>query len=131
MHIWASPFRADPIPYRLLALGAVLASVFVPVHALDDGPVTCPFRALAGVPCPACGLMRSLVAVFHLDLDRSLALHALGPVVAVALLAFALGVDRRFPVIGQTLRRPPVAVTLVALWLGAWVARLAAGAPYF
>lgn len=97
------------------------------MDAFDDGPVTCPFRILTGLPCPACGLTRSLIAAFHLDFDRSLSLHPLGLAVAVALALFALGVDKRLPLIWRTLRRPPVAAALSALWIGVWVARLASG----
>jgi hypothetical protein len=50
-----------------------------------DGPVLCPFRLLTGLPCPFCGMTRSLLALGRGDVAASIALHPLGP--AVALLA--------------------------------------------
>jgi Protein of unknown function (DUF2752) len=50
-----------------------------------DGPVLCPFRLLTGLPCPFCGMTRSLLALGRGDVAASVALHPLGP--AVALLA--------------------------------------------
>jgi hypothetical protein len=35
-------------------------------------------RTTTGVPCPGCGLSRSIVAAMHGDLRRSLAYHRLG-----------------------------------------------------
>ncbi|MCJ7826630.1 MAG: DUF2752 domain-containing protein [Demequinaceae bacterium] len=124
MRVPASLARADPIPYRALALGAVLMAACIPVNAFDSAPVTCPFRLLTGLPCPACGLTRSCIAAFHLDFDRSLSLHPLGPAVAVAVVMLAVGVDKRIPWIGRTLRNPPVAIALIALWIAVWVVRL-------
>lgn len=43
-------------------------------------PVLCPLRAISGVPCPTCGLGRSLLATWSGDLLRAWHLHFLGPV---------------------------------------------------
>ncbi|NIN93340.1 DUF2752 domain-containing protein [bacterium] len=41
-------------------------------------PDMCILRAATGVPCPGCGLSRSMVAAINGDLRRSLAFHRLG-----------------------------------------------------
>jgi hypothetical protein len=38
----------------------------------------CILRAVTGVPCPGCGLSRSMVAAMHGDLGSSFAYHRLG-----------------------------------------------------
>jgi hypothetical protein len=38
----------------------------------------CIFRATTGLPCPGCGLSRSMVAAAHGDFDLSFAYHRLG-----------------------------------------------------
>lgn len=118
--------RADPIPYRALALGAAIGAAIIPVGSFDDGPVTCPFRLITGLPCPACGLTRSCIAAFHLDFDLSFARHPCGPVVALVVIVIGLSLDKRLPWMARTLRRPVVAVALGGIWLTAWVVRLAA-----
>ena len=41
-------------------------------------PQTCVFRNLTGLPCPGCGLSRSIVAAAHGDVGMSLMHHRLG-----------------------------------------------------
>lgn len=41
-------------------------------------PDTCSFRNLTGLPCPGCGLTRSIVAGMHGDFRASLVYHRLG-----------------------------------------------------
>jgi hypothetical protein len=41
-------------------------------------PDTCSFRNLTGLPCPGCGLTRSIVAGLHGDFGASLIFHRLG-----------------------------------------------------
>jgi len=46
-------------------------------------PHTCTFKSLTGLPCPGCGLTRSLVAAVHGDMAQSLHFHRLGVVTLV------------------------------------------------
>lgn len=41
-------------------------------------PQVCVFKNLTGLPCPGCGLSRSMVAAMHGELEMSLAHHRLG-----------------------------------------------------
>jgi hypothetical protein len=64
----------------------------LPVHP----PLACPLRTLTGVPCPLCGMTRSVVAAMHGHLFESLRFNPAGILVvliAVALLT-GLRIDR-------------------------------------
>ena len=41
-------------------------------------PNVCTFQGITGLPCPGCGLTRSIVAAMHGDLAMSLRYHRLG-----------------------------------------------------
>jgi hypothetical protein len=62
----------------------------VPPAWVAAGPPLCPFRLLTGLPCPGCGITRSIVSTAHGDLAAALAFHPLGPLVLAALIAVAL-----------------------------------------
>ena len=49
-------------------------------------PSTCTFHNLTGLPCPGCGLSRSLVAAVHGDIAGSYAFHRLGLVTLLYIL---------------------------------------------
>lgn len=49
-------------------------------------PSTCVFWHVTGLPCPTCGITRSVVALSHLDFPRSVTMHPFG-VPAVGLFA--------------------------------------------
>lgn len=54
-------------------------------------PDICMFRAYTGLPCPGCGLTRSLIAAAHGKIRRSFSLHRLGLITLLyVLLQFAL-----------------------------------------
>ena len=54
---------------------------FVPWERI---PSTCVFYHVTGLPCPTCGITRSVAALAHLDLHGSVAMHPFG-IPAVAL----------------------------------------------
>lgn len=58
---------------------------------LDDDLVLCPFRLLAGLLCPLCGITRGVSEVFHANIGSAMRRHALSPLVAALLIAAALG----------------------------------------
>lgn len=102
------------------ALGALSAGADV-----ADGPVTCPFRAVTGLPCPFCGMTHSLLALGRGSWGESVAYHPLGPAV---LLVALLGLWRfgRAAATGARAAVPRAAMTAALLALCvAWVAQLA------
>lgn len=45
---------------------------------LTQGLWTCPFFKLTGIPCPSCGLTRSLISLSQGDISNSLQYHSFG-----------------------------------------------------
>lgn len=71
---------------------AVLLAAIAGVTALT-WPLTgtsCIFRATCGLPCPGCGLTRSVLAILHGDWQLSLRMHPLTGLLAIYALYFLL-----------------------------------------
>jgi hypothetical protein len=64
-------FTAQVIAFGLLLLGFILPSDGM-------GVPLCMFKRLFSLPCPGCGLTRSVSSVLHGDLLRSWSYHPLG-----------------------------------------------------
>ncbi|HEX7880368.1 MAG TPA: DUF2752 domain-containing protein [Candidatus Eisenbacteria bacterium] len=91
----------------------------------------CLFKAVAGLPCPSCGLTRSGLAMGQGDWVAAFRFHPLGPLFVVEALAVGvfLAVRRSR---GMSLKpAQPIVdrwiVANVTLLLGVWLARLASG----
>lgn len=57
-------------------------------------PDLCVFRGITGIPCPGCGLTRSIVSAIHGDIEMSLSHHRLGLLTLAYIffqLSFSLG----------------------------------------
>lgn len=50
----------------------------------------CPVRSLLGLPCPSCGLTRSVVFTLHGEWGRAAAMNPAGPLLVLGLLALGL-----------------------------------------
>jgi hypothetical protein len=81
-----------PGPLGAVALGVLAAGVLLDVDRVSDGPVLCPFRRFAGVPCPGCGLTRSVVATLDGRVADGFGFHPLGPLL-VAVFAVIVAVQ--------------------------------------
>jgi len=68
------------IIFGTIALLALVSARLLP--GLEIMP-SCPFRAITGIPCPSCGITRSLVHLAHGDISGSLFLN---PLFSLALL---------------------------------------------
>ncbi len=79
---------------QLCCLAILVAAAAVPPDWIGGLPTLCPFRLLTGLPCPGCGMTRSLVALTHGDVLGALFFHPLGPIVALALVALLLRTTR-------------------------------------
>lgn len=89
-------------------LAAAAALPLLPGHDL----VTCPLRALTGVPCPLCGMTTSVVATVHLDVGDALAANPAG--IGAVLAALLVLVARPRPL---TVPSPIVFGVLALMWL--------------
>ena len=68
----------------------VLAARFLPWHKL---PSMCMFYHLTGLPCPSCGMTRSVISLTHLRFREAVSLNPLGPLfVGMFVLWWALSV---------------------------------------
>lgn len=54
----------------------------------DNGIILCYFRSLTGLPCPGCGLTRSLCAVAKGQIIHSFQCHIFGPLVFLIAIVF-------------------------------------------
>ena len=96
--------------------------------------LSCPLRALSGIPCPTCFLTRATAAALQLRLDEALHLHAFGIPLAVLLVAWsALAIRRRhvLPLQVGGWQVAWAAVALVIYWLGRLVAQVGLGVAAF
>jgi hypothetical protein len=62
------------IIYGSIAVMALAAALYLP---LTDMVPACVFRTVTGIPCPSCGITRSLVHLAHGDIAGSLILNPL------------------------------------------------------
>jgi len=81
----ACPEKRCILLYWLL-LVALLAATFLPLPRL---PV-CQFKALTGLPCPGCGLTRSMMAISRGRFAQAYAYHPFGFVLYLILLTAVL-----------------------------------------
>ena len=125
----------EVLPPFLAAL-ALLCAHLLPVP--QDGnlagiPSICPFKNVTGIPCPGCGLTRSVVLFAHGDWSHSIAFHPLGPIIYLCFwLVLIMGVF--------WLRRKPPAIsqrwlliggsTFAASLLILWIVRLSGVLPF-
>ncbi|MHA3960595.1 DUF2752 domain-containing protein [Synechococcus sp. LTW-G] len=85
---------------------------------------SCPLRALTGVPCPTCYLTRATADSLTGNLDGAMQLHAFGPVVAGALVAWSIASIRQRRLLPFGIPALPLGACAIALLIY-WFLRLA------
>lgn len=71
---------ADVLLHRYNTIFALVILVVAPFFPTDGiGFDLCWFKAWTGLPCPGCGLTRSIASLAHLELAKSVRYHPFGP----------------------------------------------------
>ncbi len=104
----------------------------------------CALRARFGLPCPTCGITRSVVMSLHGEFARAWRIAPVGPAAVIGAIAFAFamlalawaqwsGRSAEEALAGVWLRKAALiyAAGVVAIWLGGWAVafRAALGMP--
>ncbi|MFB3894754.1 MAG: DUF2752 domain-containing protein [bacterium] len=73
------------IVFGILSVFLLVAFVWQPS---DNGMTLCYFRNITGLPCPGCGITRSLCAMAKGNIFRSFEYHIFGPLVFLIAIGF-------------------------------------------
>jgi hypothetical protein len=73
------------IVFGILSIFLIVAYLWLPS---DNGIILCYFRNLTGLPCPGCGITRSLCAIAKGELLQSFQYHIFGPLVFLIAVGF-------------------------------------------
>jgi hypothetical protein len=113
----------------LLFMSTIIAVNFIyrGTGNLTSLPTLCPFRLLTGVPCPACGISRSVGALSAGDFSTSTSIHPLGIFVALTISLFLIRPDwviklsdkfsSYFNQLNFVKKATLISITLITLWL--------------
>ena len=83
--------------------------------------IGCPIRWFTGVPCPGCGMTRSLIALLHLDLKKSFYYHPL-TIVAIPFLVYVI-IGKK-PLFNNKKVQDIAIYTFISIMLFVWILRL-------
>jgi hypothetical protein len=106
-----------PEQLGLAGLGAAAASFVYPTISQQTGiGLSCPLRALTGVPCPMCGMTTAATGLAAGDLDAALAANPLVLVVAGLTLCMAVLMAVRAAGLAAPAAQWPASRRRQALW---------------
>lgn len=77
--------KSDPVIKRIIGAALVLAVPFVLWRFnpnIENSESICPFMRLLGIPCPGCGLTKSIICIFSARWADSLTYHPFGIIIA-------------------------------------------------
>ena len=107
------------------------AALQLGLTSLKFSGMPCPLLKVFGIPCPGCGLTRSIIFLFQGDWQRSIALHAFAPVfvTAIGLITIAAVLPQvprqKFVGVLETFeRRTGISTILLMGLIVYWLARL-------
>jgi hypothetical protein len=69
---------------KILLILLLVILFFIPSDGL--GFLTCPLHYFFCIPCPLCGMTRSIVSLLHLELSNCFMYHPLGPFILFIIL---------------------------------------------
>lgn len=83
------PLATQLMRPALLGAGMLAVGAAMPPDWVMHGPQLCIFKIMSGIPCPGCGLTRSVVLLMHGDVSGSLFFHPLGVVFVLGAMVLA------------------------------------------
>jgi hypothetical protein len=109
---------------RLMSFTIVAVLACLPSDGLEMQ--SCPFLHVTGIPCPFCGITRSLSSFLHLEFAKSVSYHPLGlPVLACfAMVIWSGSVHVNIARFNLDLTSNRVQITVLALFFVIWFIRL-------
>jgi hypothetical protein len=109
------------------AIILLVAAVFIVHHqaTLDALPHVCLVQATTGIPCPGCGVTRSILAVLIGDLGRAWQMNPAGPLlclsvvsqIPIRMLALADILNSRFARVASRSMTAVILAVLILNWL--------------
>jgi hypothetical protein len=106
---------------RILALLSVLVLALIPSEGFNV--ILCPMQNIFGLPCPACGITRSMSSLLNLDIWHSFKYHPLGIIVLAAIIT-ALIVNQSDFLYIRIYKNVSVYHSLIVLFIITWLIRL-------
>ena len=121
--------------FAIFWAGAALSALAISPLAgrIAAAPLACPFHAISGIPCPACGSLRAAVALARLDFAAALAASPLAAVAWTVFIAGGLGAGI-MTLAGRRIREPgtrlgaPARVAIVLALVANWAYLVLRGA---
>lgn len=109
-----------------VASAIILAGSWMLAHLRKQGP-ECLFRRMTGLPCPGCGMTRSLEEIWRGNLPLSIRYHPLGIPVFILCLAgvFTLFFPRLFHRLHWTKVSFRIPLMLLSIVMAVWILRIA------
>lgn len=114
-----------------LAAGVLVVTLVLARSGLPGPP--CLFRTFFGIPCPGCGMTRSLESIWRGELGAAIRYNPLGPLVFAVLVAIsswsaayaaAPGWRGWLHRLAYPIRHAAVPWLIVVLLIGTWLVRL-------
>ena len=106
---------------RILALLSVLVLALIPSEGFNF--TLCPMQNIFGLPCPACGITRSMSSLLSLDILHSFQYHPLGIIVLAAIFT-ALFVNHSDFLYMRVFNKVSIYHSLILLFIITWLSRL-------
>lgn len=111
----------------LILLIIFFVSIFLNIEEIKL-PI-CLFKITTGYSCPGCGLSRSFSAISHLNFEKAIKFHLMGPIIYFVFLIFFLKLsieiitNIEFHIIINPIISKIMFVFIFAVWLGFWAIR--------
>lgn len=92
---------------NLMGIVGVICTLAIPFFIgladehIESSQSLCPTKLLTGLPCPGCGITKSLIFLYQGNIEKSMHYHAFGPLVVIAsiglliLMSIQLGTNNR------------------------------------